>query len=121
VGERESANDRGGEVIFKNVDAVPVEMLPDLTRRVLATSDGMMLVEFTFAAGVEVPEHSHPHDQVGYVVSGRMRMVMGDQVSECGPGDSYHAPSNVLHSGRALEPSVLIDVFSPPREDYAVG
>jgi quercetin dioxygenase-like cupin family protein len=46
-------------------------------------------------------------------------MVMGEQPVECGPGDSYHAPSEVPHSGVALERSVVVDVFSPPREDYA--
>lgn len=106
-------------MFFLHADAVSVEMLPGLTRRVLAISDKMMLAEFTFEQGVEVPQHTHPHDQVGYVVSGRMRMVMGDQVTECGPGDSYHAPPDVPHSGKALEPSVVIDVFCPPREDYA--
>ncbi len=105
-------------MFFLNEDANPVEMLPGLVRRVLATDDNMMLVEFSFQEGVEVPQHTHPHDQVGYVVSGRMRMVMGEQVIECGPGDSYHAPPDVPHGGTALQASVVIDVFSPPREDY---
>jgi quercetin dioxygenase-like cupin family protein len=106
-------------MFFPNEGAKAVEMLPGLMRRVLATSDKLMLCEFRFEEGVEVPQHTHFHDQVGYVVSGRMRMVMGEQTLECGPGDSYHAPPDVPHSGVALEPSVVIDVFSPPREDYA--
>jgi quercetin dioxygenase-like cupin family protein len=105
-------------MFYGNADAEPIEMLPGLTRRVLVSSDVMMLVEFTFEKGVKVPQHTHPHDQVGYVVSGRMRMVIGDQTAECDPGDSYHAPPDVPHSGVALEPSVVVDVFSPPREDY---
>ena len=52
-------------MFFPNKETNPVEMLPGLTRRVLATSDSMMLAEFTFEAGVEVPEHAHPNDQVG--------------------------------------------------------
>jgi quercetin dioxygenase-like cupin family protein len=104
---------------FPYKDAQPVEMLPGLVRRVLACSKTMMLAEFSFESGAEVPQHHHPHDQVGYVVSGRMRMTIGGEVAECGPGDSYHAPSDVPHSGVALERSVLIDVFNPPREDYA--
>jgi quercetin dioxygenase-like cupin family protein len=106
-------------MFFKHREANAVEMLPGLIRRVLATSDVMMLAEFTFEEGVEVPEHTHPHDQVGYVVAGRMHMVMGEETVECGPGDSYHAPCGVPHSGAALERSVVVDVFSPPREDYA--
>ena len=105
-------------MFFRRQDADAVEMMVGLTRRVLATSEGLMLAEFTFDLGAEVPAHSHPHDQVGYVVSGRMRMVIGDKIAECGPGDSYHAAPNVPHSGEALVPSVVIDVFCPPREDY---
>jgi quercetin dioxygenase-like cupin family protein len=106
-------------MFFEHGGANAVEMLPGLTRRVLASSDVMMLIEFTFEKGVEVPEHTHPHDQVGYVVAGRMRMVVGKETMECGPGDSYHAPPDVPHAGSALERSVVVDVFSPPREDYA--
>jgi quercetin dioxygenase-like cupin family protein len=106
-------------MFFPNRQSNPVEMLPGVTRRVLANSQRMMLVEFTFAADVEIPEHTHSHDQVGYVVSGRMRLTIGGAQSECVPGDSYHAPPNVPHAGYAVEPSVIVDVFSPPREDYA--
>ena len=105
-------------MFYLHKDASVVEMVPGVTRRVLATSDLMMVVEFTFDKGVEVSQHTHPHDQLGYVVSGRMRMVVDGRAAECGPGDSYHAPSNVPHSGVALDPSVLIDVFSPPREEF---
>lgn len=106
-------------MFFKNSESKAVEMLPGVTRRVLATSDTMMLAQFTITTGSEVPMHNHPHDQVGYVVSGRMRIVIGDEETECGPGDSYHAPPNLPHSAVALEPLVVVDVFSPPREDYA--
>lgn len=105
-------------MIYKNVDAKPVEMLPGLTRRTLVTGKTMMLCEFTFDANVEVPMHTHPHEQVGYVVSGRVKMTIGDEAIELGAGDSYYAPSEVPHGAVTLEPSVLIDVFNPPREDY---
>lgn len=105
-------------MIYRNTDATPVEMLPGLVRRTLADGESMMLCEFTFDAGVEVPNHSHPHEQVGYVVSGRLRMIVDGQSHDLGPGDSYHAPSNVPHGALTLEPSVMVDVFSPPREDY---
>ncbi len=105
-------------MIYRNADATPVEMLPGLVRRTLADGESMMLCEFTFDAGVEVPNHSHPHEQVGYVVSGRLRMIIDGQSHDLGPGDSYHAPSNVPHGALTLEPSVVVEVFSPPREDY---
>lgn len=105
-------------MFYQHSDAKPVEMLPGLTRRVLATSDRMMVVEFSMEVGGEVPQHTHPHDQVGFVAVGRVKMVIGDQTAECSVGDSYHAPPGVAHSAVALEPSVLVDTFNPPREDY---
>lgn len=105
-------------MLFRNAEAVPVEMLPGLIRRTLADGETMMICEFTFGTGVEIPRHAHPHEQVGYVVSGRARMTCGDDTFEVGPGDSYSAPSNVPHGLVTLEPTVVVDTFCPPREDY---
>jgi quercetin dioxygenase-like cupin family protein len=105
-------------MIYRNAEATPVEMLPGLVRRTLAEGESMLVCEFTFAAGVQVPNHTHPHEQVGYVVSGRVRMTIDGESTELGPGDSYRAPSNVPHGALTLEPSVVVDTFSPPREDY---
>jgi len=77
-----------------------------------------MLCEFTLAAGAVIPNHAHPHEQAGYVVSGRLRITIDGQTSELGPGGTYCAPSNVPHSALILEPAVVVDAFSPPREDY---
>ena len=103
---------------YLNADVTPVEMLPGLVRRTLAEGDSMMVCEFTFESGGQVPNHSHPHEQVGYVVSGRMRMFIDGVAYEVGPGDSYLMRSEVPHGGLSLEPTVLIETFSPPREDY---
>lgn len=105
-------------MIIRNADATPVEMLPGLVRRTLADGETMMLCEFTFQAHVDVPIHTHPHDQVGYVVSGRIRLTVEGESFDLGPGDSYHASPGVPHGALTLEPSVVVDVFSPPREDY---
>ncbi|MBU0494695.1 MAG: cupin domain-containing protein [Chloroflexi bacterium] len=105
-------------MITRHAEAKPVEMLPGLIRRTLADGTDMMLCEFTFDAGVEVPRHTHPHEQVGYVVSGRLRLTVAGVDHELGPGDSYRAAPNVPHGAFTLEPTVVVDVFSPPREDY---
>ncbi len=105
-------------MIFRRTDSRPVEMLPGLVRRVLIDGDVMMICEFTFDADVSIPDHAHPHEQVGYVVSGRVQMTVAGETHELGPGDSYRAPSNVRHSAHTLEPTVIVDTFSPPREDY---
>ena len=78
----------------------------------------MMICEFKFDAHVEIPIHSHPHDQVGYLVEGRVEMNIDGEKFELNEGDSYSAPSNVPHGAITLEPSVIVDTFSPPREDY---
>lgn len=99
-------------------DVEPVEMLPGVTRRTLAVTDRLMLVEFRMQPGAEVPLHSHPHDQVGYVVSGEAIMNIGGREVRCGPGDAYAIPGGVEHAARFEVETVLIDVFHPPREDY---
>jgi quercetin dioxygenase-like cupin family protein len=99
-------------------DATPVEMMPGVTRRTLSTSERMMLIDVILEKGAVVPFHSHPHEQIGYLASGRVLFEMGDERRELGPGDSWLVPPNVPHRVTALEPSLAIDVFSPPREEY---
>ncbi len=96
----------------------PVEMLAGIVRRTLAVTERLMLCEFTLSAGSEVPVHTHPHDQVGYIVSGEVVMIVDGQEMRCGPGDAYAIPGGVPHGARALQDSVLVDVFHPPREEY---
>jgi quercetin dioxygenase-like cupin family protein len=98
--------------------ATPVEMLPGVVRRTLTEGERMMLIEVTLAQGVVVPLHTHPHEQIGYLASGRLLWELGDERRELAAGDSWLVPSNVPHQVTALEPSVAIDVFSPPREEY---
>ena len=100
-------------------DATPVEMLPGLVRRTLAWGEKMMLCEFTADAGVVVPMHSHPHEQVGFVQSGRVQFTVAGETWIAEPGDSYAIPGGVEHEARILEPTVLLELFSPPREAFA--
>ena len=98
--------------------ATPVEMLPGVVRRTLTEGARMMLIEVTLEQGTVVPLHTHPHEQIGYLASGRLLWELGDERRELAAGDSWLVPSNVPHQVTALEPSVAIDVFSPPREEY---
>jgi quercetin dioxygenase-like cupin family protein len=99
-------------------DATPVEMVPGVVRRTLSTSERMMLIDVVLEKGAVVPFHSHPHEQIGYLASGRVLFELGDERRELAAGDSWLVPPNVLHQVTALEPSLAIDVFSPPREEY---
>lgn len=96
----------------------PVEMLPGVLRRTLNAGEHTMLCEITLVRGAVVPWHTHPHEQIGYLVRGRLRFQIGDEEQELAEGDSWLVPSNVPHLVTALEDSIAIDIFSPPREEY---
>ena len=91
---------------------------PGLERRVLAHNENMMLVEHRMQLGWAGARHSHPHDQMVYVIAGRLRFCCGDETFEGGAGDSFVLHGGVEHQAWALEPSVVLDVFTPYREDY---
>jgi quercetin dioxygenase-like cupin family protein len=94
------------------------EAAPGVLRRIMVTSERLMLVRFLIDAGAEVPTHTHPHEQTGFCLSGHVQMWIGDKTYELDPGDTYAVPSGVEHGARANVASVVIDAFSPPREDF---
>lgn len=101
-----------------NAEAAAVEMFPGVVRRTLNSGERTTLVEVTMAAGANVPAHSHPHEQAGYVSRGRVRFVIAGEPRDLVAGDGYLVPGGASHEVTALEPSVCIDVFSPVREEY---
>jgi len=66
----------------------------------------------------EVPEHHHPHEQIMHVIEGSFEFTLDGNTETYGPGDVVIIPSNVPHSGKALTPCRLMDIFSPAREEY---
>ena len=105
-------------MIRKNSEALVQKPAEGMTRKVLLHGGKLMAVEFTFAAGTVIPPHSHPHEQIGYFVKGRFEMTVGGETRVVEAGDSYYAPSGVLHGVKVLEDGMVLDVFSPPREDF---
>ena len=103
---------------FTPKDAQKVEKLAGIHRRTMAITDEEMLCEFFLERDSIVPEHSHMNDQVGYVIYGKVELKVGSEMRVCQPGDSYAIPGGIAHSARALVDSLVIDVFSPPRNDY---
>lgn len=91
---------------------------PGLTRRVGAYNEKLFLVEHRMEQGWCGAAHTHPHDQVVYVVSGRLRVTGGGRTFEVAQGDSFVVRGGLQHQASALEPSVVIDVFTPLRQDY---
>jgi quercetin dioxygenase-like cupin family protein len=90
-----------------------------LHRQVMSYSPSMMLVRHMMKKGWVGVRHSHPHEQMVYVVSGRIRFQHPGGVLEAGPGDSFLVPGNAEHQASALEDAEVLDVFTPYREDYA--
>jgi len=82
-------------------------------------AERMTMVFFHLEPKAEIPEHSHPHEQMGTVLKGSIELVIGVEKKIVNEGGAYHIPSNVAHSGRCLGSNAeVLDVFSPPREDY---
>jgi len=105
--------------MFKtNSEATPVEVFPGVVHRTLCSADRMTICEFTLDKDAVVPLHTHEHEQAGYVVRGRVLFEISGETRELRAGDGYLAGSNVPHTVTALEPSVAIDIFSPPRTEY---
>ena len=65
-----------------------------------------------------VPTHSHPHEQIGYVVKGSFEITLGDEKTVINAGDTYYVPPDIIHGVVALEDGVLLDIFTPQREDF---
>lgn len=100
-------------------DETPWEQLePGLRRQMMGYDDKIMLVKVEFKVGAKGAIHNHHHSQVTYVESGEFEMTIGDQVKIIKGGDSYYIPPFVMHGCTCLKEGVLIDVFSPHREDF---
>lgn len=104
--------------VIRYSDVESVNMFPGVGRKTLATGDSIMLTEFTWEKGSRVQTHSHPNEQASYVVQGKLKIRIRGEESVIQKGDSYIVPPNVGHSQLALERTVTVDTFSPPREDY---
>ena len=84
-----------------------------------AAAEKMMLSDVTLTAGAVVEPHSHPHEQVGIVLEGRLHFFIGDEDRVLGPGEMYRIPGGVTHHVVAENgPARALDIFYPIREDY---
>ncbi len=92
---------------------------PGLRRQVMAWSPGMMLVRHRMKKGWVGARHSHPHEQMVYIISGHLTFEYPGGVLEAKTGDSFLVPGDVVHQASAQEDSEVLDIFTPYREDYA--
>ena len=89
-----------------------------VSRRVLAHEPRLLLAEVAFESGAVGSAHTHPHTQLSYVLSGRFRYTIENESVYMLPGDSITVPANATHGTVCLEKGVLLDVFTPEREDF---
>jgi quercetin dioxygenase-like cupin family protein len=107
-------------VPFYNIsDIEPFELLPGLRIRA-PFGKNLMLSYLEFDRDAVVPFHTHPHEQGGIVLQGKVELTIGDDARIVGPGSLYIVPPNTPHRAASVDgPAVVLDVFSPVREDYA--
>ena len=95
------------------------EVVNDLIKRkIMAYDESLMLVKAAFQKGGVGAIHHHYHSQITHIESGIFEVTIGDETKILKAGDSYYIPPNVPHGATALEEGLLIDVFSPMREDF---
>lgn len=106
---------------FYRWDDMPKETVSDLLQRRLITADRMMLTHVYLQKGCIVPQHSHENEQLTYVLEGALHFWIGEDGSKevtVRAGEVLVIPSNVVHKAEALEDTLDVDVFSPPRQDW---
>lgn len=90
-----------------------------VTRKILSYSENLMAVELHFVKGAVGAKHSHPHEQIGYIVSGKLvYQEEGCEDKELMTGDTYYVKPDAVHGILVLEDTVLLDIFTPMRKDF---
>ena len=110
----------GGATLHRWED-MPKERVNDMLDRRLITGDRMMLAHVYLKKGCIVPRHSHENEQLTYILEGALSFKLGDDQNETlvvSAGEVLHIPSNLPHEAKALQDTLDVDVFSPPRADW---
>lgn len=95
------------------------DILPGIKIKTLVHGEKTLMSKFVMKGGSRLPEHSHPFEQTGYLLSGKIRLTSGDKTFEVNPGDSWCVESDMKHSAEILADSEALEIFTPPRADYA--
>ncbi len=106
---------------FHRWEDTPLEKVTELLDRKLITGDGMMLAHVYLKQGCIVPKHQHVNEQFTYIIDGALKFTLGENGDEevvVRAGEVLHIPSNVWHQAEALEDTLDMDIFNPPRADW---
>ena len=102
----------------KKSELVYRKLLDGVNMATMVYGEKTLMARFKLERGCAIPDHNHPHEQTGLLLSGRMVFTVDGTDHEVMPGDSWCIGSDVSHSARAVEDSVAVEMFSPVREDY---
>lgn len=94
------------------------EVLPGIKLKTLVYGEKTLFTEFRMDAGAVLPNHSHVHEQTGYLTKGKIQLTIGKQVFVVEKGDCWCIPGNMEHSAKILKTSIAVEVFSPVRKEY---
>lgn len=95
-----------------------VDIVAGVRRQTITAGARMYQMRARLEAGSILPEHQHAQEQITHVISGRLRMIIAGDARELGPGESAYIPGNTPHGVETIEDTLVIDTFSPPRDDY---
>ena len=95
-----------------------VDMGDGVQRRTMVWGERMLLAEIHFETGGAVPRHDHVYEQIGYCISGSLELDVGDDTTVVKANTSWVIPGGAPHAARALEPSFVIEIWNPARDDY---
>jgi quercetin dioxygenase-like cupin family protein len=107
--------------VVKSADSSMTNPEPGLWRQVMSYSKGIMLVRHKIEPGWAGAAHSHPHEQLIYVVSGAIQLTVGDRTHALSAGDSFLVAGGIQHQARTDRATEVLDVFAPYRADYAAS
>ena len=85
--------------------------------KTVAHGEKTLMAQFIMTKGADLPEHTHPHEQTGYMISGKLILMIDKKPHPVEPGDTWCIAGDIPHSAQILEDSVVVEVFSPVRED----
>lgn len=104
--------------VTRKGEARKLDRAPGVIVNIMTDGEQATLVEVDLEPGSVVAMHTHVHEQTGTLISGRMEFEIDGETHDLHPGDAWMIPSGVPHEARAIEKTLVIEAFSPPREDW---
>lgn len=105
-------------MFYKNTNSDFERIIEGISIKTLLCGEKTLISEFHMEKGSRLPMHSHPQEQTGRLLKGKIILTIAEEKAELNPGDCWIVPGNVMHEAEIVEESIAIEIFSPVREDY---